>query len=323
MLQVDTNRNGGTFPFSLKKYNSAMIPAVPSKVGLIAGWGRYPIYLAEALKQRGISVYCLGIVNHADPILRSICDEWSPLGLGRLQTAFRFFRRHGLTHGTLAGKIDKKLLLAPLLIWRQLPDWYTIRTFTPMFLTRRKDCKDDTLLGTVVNVFAQNGFQLLPGTDLIPELLVKRQKLTRRGPTAAEWKDICFGWKLAKEMGRLDIGQSVCVSGQAALAVEAIEGTDDCIRRAGSLCPGKGFTVVKVAKPQQDMRFDVPTFGLLTLQTMYESGARVLAIEANKTIFIDRQDVVDFANRYNLCIVSIHGDDSVQATSPFAEYPDE
>jgi DUF1009 family protein len=296
---------------------------VPSKIGLVAGWGRYPIYIAEALKQQGIRVYCLGVIGHADSRLQSLCDEWAPLGLGRLQTAFHFFRRHGLTCGTMAGKINKKLLLDPMLFWKQLPDWYTIRTFAPMFLTRQTDCKDDTLLGTVVNAFAQNGFQLLPVTDLVPDLLVKRQKLTRRGPTAAEWKDICFGWKLAKEIGRLDIGQSVCVSGQAVLAVEAIEGTDDCIRRAGSLCPGKGFTVVKVAKPQQDMRFDVPTFGLLTLQTMYESGARVLAIEANRTIFIDRQDVVDFANRYNLCIVSIHSDDSVQATSPFAEYPDE
>jgi len=300
-----------------------MPSTVPTKIGLIAGRGRFPIYLADALKQQGIGVYCLGIVNHADPVLQSMCDDWSPLGLGRLQTAFRFFRRHGLTHGTLAGGINRRLLLDPMLIWRQLPDWYTFRTFAPMFLTRRKDSTADTLLGAVVDAFDQNGFKLLPATDLIPDLLMKRQKLTRRGPTAAEWKDICYAWKIAKEMGRLDIGQSVCASGLAILAVEAMEGTDACIRRAGSLWPGKGFTVVKVAKPQQDMRFDVPTFGLLTLQAMYESGARVLAIEADKTIFIDRQDVVDFANRHNICIVSITGEDSVSETSPFAEYPDE
>ncbi|MDR0521587.1 MAG: UDP-2,3-diacylglucosamine diphosphatase LpxI [Planctomycetaceae bacterium] len=299
-----------------------MSGTLPSRIGLIAGWGRYPIYLAEALKQRGAAVYCLGIVNHADPKLKTLCDDYCPLGLGKLQTAFRFFRQHGLTCGTMAGKINKKLLLEPMLLWRQLPDWYTLRTFAPMFITGKKNSTDDTLLGAVVNAFAKNGFRLLPGTDLIPDLLVKRQKLTRRGPTSAEWKDICFGWKLAKEMGRLDIGQSVCVSGQTALAVEAIEGTDECIRRAGSLCPGKGFTVVKVAKPQQDMRFDVPTFGLFTLQTMHESGARVLAVEANRTIFIDRQDVADFADQYNICIVSIHEDDSDRGKSPFAEFPD-
>ncbi|MDR3234978.1 MAG: UDP-2,3-diacylglucosamine diphosphatase LpxI [Planctomycetaceae bacterium] len=291
------------------------------KVGLIAGWGRYPIYLAEALKQEGFGVYCLGVINHADPALKSVCDVFSPLALGRLHKGIRFFRRHGLTHGTMAGKINKKLLLEPWLLWRQLPDFFTIRTFAPMFLTRRKDCKDDTLLSTVVKAFGENGVELLPGTDFVPDLLVKRQKLTRRGPNTAEWKDICFGWKLAKEMGRLDIGQSVCVCGQAALSVEAIEGTDECIRRAGALCPGKGFTVVKAAKPQQDMRFDVPTFGLLTLQTMYESGARVLAIEADRTIFIDRQDVVDFANLHNMVIVSIHETDSAKEKSPFTEYP--
>jgi DUF1009 family protein len=300
-----------------------MMSVVPTKVGLIAGGGRYPVYLAEALKQQGIGVYCLEIINNVPTGLQSLCDEWSPLGLGRLQTAFRFFRKHKLVYGTMAGEINRNLLLDPWLFWKQLPDWYTLKTFAPMFLTRRKDCTTDTLLDAVVHAFAQNGFQLLPATDLIPELLMKRQKLTRRGPTAAEWKDVCFAWNLAKELGRLHIGQCVCASGQAVLAVEAIEGTDACIRRAGSLCQGKGFSVVKVAKPEQDMRFHVPTFGLLTMQAMYESGARVLAIEADKTIFIDRQDVIDFANRYNLCVISIDSNDSIRETSPFAEYPDE
>ncbi|HBT77407.1 MAG TPA: DUF1009 domain-containing protein, partial [Planctomycetaceae bacterium] len=161
----------------------------------------------------------------------------------------------------------------------------------------------------------------LPGTDYAPELLVKRQKLSRRGPSAAQWKDICFGWQLAKEMGRLDIGQSVCVKNQAVLAIEAIEGTDECIRRAGALCTAGGFTIVKVAKPQQDMRFDVPTFGLLTLQTMVESGAKVLAVEAGKTIFIDKQEVVDFADLHNIVVVSIIEDDAAAGNSPFPEYP--
>ncbi len=294
---------------------------IPEKVGIIAGWGRYPIYLAEALKGQGAQVFCMGIVNHADPMLKTMCDDWAPLGLGRLKTAFRYFQSHGVTEGIMAGKINKKLLLDPWLLWQQLPDWYTLRTFTPMFLSRKKDCKDDTLLLTVVHAFADNGIRLVSGTDLVPELLVKRQKLTRRGPNAAEWKDICFGWQIAKEMGRLDIGQSVCVKNQAIIAVEAIEGTDECIRRAGALSPAGGVVVVKVAKPQQDMRFDVPTFGLLTLQTMYESGARALAIESDKTIFIDKQDVVDFANLHNIAIVSISADDTEKEKSPFPEFP--
>jgi DUF1009 family protein len=118
-------------------------------------------------------------------------------------------------------------------------------------------------------------------------------------------KDIQFGWRMAKEMGRLDIGQSVAVKDQAVLAVEAVEGTDQCIRRAGSLCPAGGFTVVKVAKPRQDMRFDVPTIGRGTLETMLQSGASVLAVEAGKTILLDQADVIAYADRHKIAIVSL------------------
>lgn len=289
------------------------------KIGLIAGWGRYPLYLAQALKKTGNQVYGLGIWNHADPALAEFCDEYRHIGLGRFNTALRFFRKYQVEHATVAGKIEKRLLMNPWFLWKQLPDWSTIRIFSPMFISRQKDCKDDTLMSAVVEAFAQYGITCLPGTDFAPELLVKRQKLTRLGPTSAQWKDICFGWTIAKEMGRLDIGQSVCVKNQAILAVEAIEGTDECIRRAGSLCTSGGFTVVKVAKPQQDMRFDVPTFGLQTMQTMLQAGGRVLAIEAGKTIFIDKKEVIDFANMHKITIVSISRDDTMLEKSPFPE----
>ena len=287
------------------------------KIGLIAGWGRYPIYLAQALKKSGHQIYGLGILNHADLELAKYCEDFKTIGLGRLGTALRFFRKHQVADATMAGKIEKKLLFNPWFLWRQFPDWKTFRLFLPMFLTRKKDCKDDTLMLAIVEAFAQSGITFLPGTDFAPELLVKRQKLTRLGPTSAQWKDVCFGWQLAKEMGRLDIGQSVCVKNQAVLAVEAIEGTDECIRRAGSLCTSGGFTVVKVAKPQQDMRFDVPTFGLKTMQTMLQSGGRVLAIEAGKTIFIDKKEVIDFADLHKISIVSISEEDTQLDESPF------
>ena len=138
----------------------------------------------------------------------------------------------------------------------------------PTSWTRKKDCRDDSLLTAIVEEFAAEGIRFAPATDYAPELLVTEGQLTRRGPTAWQQKDIEFGWKIAKEMGRLDIGQSVAVKDQAVLAVEAVEGTDECIRRAGTLCRAGGFTVVKVAKPQQDMRFDVPTIGLGTLETL-------------------------------------------------------
>ncbi|MCF0233820.1 MAG: UDP-2,3-diacylglucosamine diphosphatase LpxI, partial [Thermoguttaceae bacterium] len=187
------------------------------------------------------------------------------------------------------------------------------------FIRRRRDCKDDALLLTVVRAFENRGVILLPGTDFAPELLVQRQLLTKRAPTAAQWKDVFFGWKLAREMGRLDVGQSVAVKNQAVLAVEAIEGTDEAIRRAGALCKSKKFVVVKVSKPRQDMRFDVPTFGLGTLKTMAEVGASVLAVEARKTIFIDPEEVVEFADKHGISIVSIADEDVTDAETPELE----
>ena len=129
--------------------------------------------------------------------------------------------------------------------------------------------------------------------------------LTRRNRPSSEEADIAFGWELAKEMGRLDVGQSVAVKEKAVLAVEAIEGTDRAIARAGELCRAGGFVVVKVAKPQQDMRFDVPTIGCTTIETMHRAGGRVLAIEAGKTIIIDQDKTIALANRYGITIVAL------------------
>jgi DUF1009 family protein len=181
-----------------------------------------------------------------------------------------------------------------------------VRTFFPVFILRTKNRADDTLLNVVVNEYARDGITMAPATDFAPQLLAASGQLTRRTPSAAERHDIEFGWLLAKEMGRLDIGQSVAVKGRAILAVEAVEGTDACIRRAGGLCPQGGFTVVKVAKPQQDMRFDVPTIGIGTVECLAAAGAKVLAIEAGKTIVVDRADVIRLADKHDITIVAIH-----------------
>jgi DUF1009 family protein len=278
----------------------------PDQVGLIAGWGRLPVAIAEALRRRGSAVYCLGVVGHADSRLAELCDDFRWSGLGKFGSAVRYFKRRGVTDAVMAGKIHKRFMFQPWFILRHLPDLRTIRAFLPHFLTRKRDCKDDTLLGAVVDIFQGDGIRIGPPTDYAPELLAGQGRLTRRGPSGAQWKDVRFGWQIAKQMGRLDVGQSVAVKNQAVLAVEAVEGTDECIRRAGSLCRAGAFTVVKVAKPQQDMRFDVPTIGLGTLQTMLQAGARVLAIEAEKTIVLDRPQVVDFADRNQLVIVALN-----------------
>lgn len=264
--------------------------------------------VAQALKAAGHEVYCIALRGHADPALAEICDEFYPAGVARLGWHIRYFRRRGITQATLAGKLFKHKLLFGKLGWLSLvPDLRTIQTFFPLFITRQKNRNDDTLLSVVVEEYAKSGITLAPATDFAPELLVKLGTLTRRPLTAAERDDIAFGWQIAKEMGRLDIGQSVAVKGRAVIAVEAVEGTDECIRRAGQFCPQGGFTVVKVAKPQQDMRFDVPTIGIQTIQTLVAAGGKVLAIEADKTIVIDQVEVVRAADEHGLTIVAVDG----------------
>jgi DUF1009 family protein len=274
-------------------------------IGLIAGWGRYPLVLAEVMREQGHSVVCLAVKDHADPALRDLCDAYYEVGLGQLGRALRILHRHEVTKAIMAGKIHKVVLYKPYVWWVHFPDWRAVRSFFPYFVTNTRDRKDDTLLGAVVAAFAEDGITMVPATDFLPEVLVNYGLLTRRRPTRNEAKDVEFGWQIAKEMGRLDIGQTVVVKGQAVMAVEAIEGTDECIRRAGQLCEVGGFTVVKVSKPGQDMRFDVPTFGLGTLQSMVAAGGRVLAVEAEKTILLDKAEVLDFADRNGLCIVAI------------------
>lgn len=278
------------------------------RMGLLAGWGRYPIVVAEALKRQGYYVACLGLRGHTDQKLKDICDDYQLIGLAQLGAAIRYFRRQRVTDATMAGKVHKVLLYQPWIWFRHLPDWRAIRTFYPHFIATKKDRKDDTLLGAVVEAFAQDGITFAPATNYAPELLVKPGCLTDRAPSPAQWKDIEFGWMLAKEMGRLDVGQTVAVKDRSVMAIEAIEGTDACIRRAGELCKSGGFTVVKVAKPQQDMRFDVPTIGLGTLESLVAAGGKVLAVEASKTIVVDESAVIDFANRHKLVIVALGGD---------------
>jgi DUF1009 family protein len=203
----------------------------------------------------------------------------------------------------MAGKIEKQVLFTRFRWLKHLPDW---RALHMLFTYARQDKKDDTLLLAVIREFERDEIIFESALDYCPELLVKHGFLTRRKPSPAQWRDIRFGWEMAKEIGRLDIGQTVIVNDTAVIAVEAIEGTDAAIRRAGQLCERGGFTVVKVAKPQQDMRFDVPTVGMHTLQVMHEAGGRVLAIESDRTIVLEQDDVINLADKLGISIVALH-----------------
>jgi UDP-2,3-diacylglucosamine hydrolase len=276
--------------------------ASDAPLGLLAGWGRFPLVVARKARELGKPVFCVGIKHEASAELATLAEGFAWSGVAKLGRTIRLFKKAGCRHIVMAGKIHKhRFLYAPWRLLSLVPDLRCLR-----FWYRRhfRDRKDDTLLLAMIDEYQQDGLEFGSALDFYPELLAPEGLLTRRRPTHSEQADIEFGWSMAKEMGRLDVGQSVCVKEGAVLAVEAIEGTDSAIRRAGALCPAGGFAVVKVAKPQQDMRFDVPTVGLFTIDTLLQAGAKVLAIEAGRTILLDREQVIAMADRYGLTIVA-------------------
>jgi DUF1009 family protein len=275
-------------------------------LGLLAGGGRFPIVFAEAARRLGEQIFCVGVEGMVSDELEQHCDHFTTAGLARIGRGIRLFRRAGVQRIVMAGKIEKTVIVRPYLFWRALPDW---RTMHMWYRYATRDKKDDTLLLAVIREFERDQMTFDSALSYCSELLVKHGFLTRRKPSPAQWKDINFGWELAKEMGRLDVGQSVMVKDTAVLAVEAIEGTDECIRRAGQLCQKGGFTVVKVAKPRQDMRFDVPTIGMQTIHTMHESGAKILAVESEKTIILDQDAVLRLAEQYGISIVALNAEE--------------
>jgi DUF1009 family protein len=270
-------------------------------VGLVACAGQFPVRFAEKARDLGVPVVCVAVAGMADPVLKTLCPEFHWARRMSLGGTIRRFRRAGVTRMTFAGKFQKHVLFRP---WRWLQFLPDLRLLRAWYGHQRRDNADDTLTLALIDEFRADGIECVSALDLCPELLVSEGVLTKRRPTAAEDRDIAFGWDLAKRMGGLDVGQSVAVRDRAVLAVEAIEGTDQCILRAGDLCGRAAFTVVKVAKPNQDMRFDVPTVGPTTIESMRASGGRVLAIEAGKTILIDESVTIALADKYGMTVVA-------------------
>ena len=280
----------------------ATAPRFSQRVGLLAGAGRFPFLFAEAARRRGVEVVCLGIRGDADSGLREVVDRFHWIGVARLGGMIRRFRKQRIECVVFAGKVHKAAMFAPWRIVRFLPDFRFVRAWVT---NNRADNRDDSITRMIIDEFRKDGIRFASALEICPELLVNAGTLTRRKPSVKELRDVEFGWKLAKEIGRLDIGQSVAVKESAVLAIEAVEGTDQAILRAGQLCPAGGFTVVKVAKPQQDMRFDVPAVGEQTIQTMRQAGAKILAIEADRTILIDSERTLRMADTLGICVVAL------------------
>jgi DUF1009 family protein/predicted dehydrogenase len=263
------------------------------KIGLIAGGGQFPILFARAARQNGVEVVAVALKGEADELLQSEVDVCVWVSLGKLGRMIETFQKAQVTEVAMAGAVAKTKLFSKI-----RPDWKAVR-----LLARMLHKKDDAILRAFTEELEAHGIQVRPSTLFLPELLAPPGILTRRRPNARERRDIIFGWNLAKEIGKLDIGQCILVRDQAVLAVEAIEGTDETIRRGGGL--GKSeVVVVKVCKPHQDLRFDVPAVGLQTIETMKEVGASVLVVEADRTLMFDREKMIQAANDARIAILS-------------------
>ncbi|OUT58180.1 MAG: hypothetical protein CBB71_14195 [Rhodopirellula sp. TMED11] len=282
-------------------------------IGLIAGWGSFPIEVAEHVTNNGRDVYCVAIKDHASEQLESICSgvRWS--GVGKIGAHIRFFKRQGVEEVTMAGKLFKSdLLFQGSLILKHLPDWTAIRTFAPALLGRRPDARDDNLLLAVTNTYQRHHMKIAAATDLAPQLLISEGVFCGKTLSSKQQQDADFGWQVAKQMGGMDIGQSITVKDSTILAVEAVEGTDQCIERTGQLCRRGGWMMVKVSKPEQDMRFDVPTIGPQTVQRVHEGGGTAIVVEADKTIVVEQQETAQMAKQLGITIVAVRDQHSAQ-----------
>lgn len=272
-------------------------------LGLIAGAGELPKLVAAGARRVGRSVCIIGLRGSADSDLATFADTFRWAGVTRLGSWIRTFRRAGCEEIIMAGRVRKAEMFAGprWLQWLQyVPDLTTIRVW--YFHTRDK--RNDTLLGAVAEELGRKGLTLIDSTKYCPEALAEAGTLTTFVPSAIALDDAAFAWPLVKQIAAMDIGQSIAVKEREIIAVEAIEGTDGLIERAGKLCPQGGWTLVKVAKPNQDMRFDVPTIGPQTIEHLHRNRAAALIIEAGKTLILERDRVLELARRHRIAIVA-------------------
>ncbi|MDI6854161.1 MAG: UDP-2,3-diacylglucosamine diphosphatase LpxI [Deltaproteobacteria bacterium] len=266
------------------------------KIGIIAGKGQFPLLCARAAHHRGMEVVAVAHRDETDPSLADEVDEIHWVYVGQLGKIIRIFKSAGVRQALLAGGITRGRLFKHF-----RPD------LRALGLIRRVGAgHDDRLLRAVAQELEGEGITIEPATIFLEELMAPAGPLGRHRPSSDQLKDIDYGFHMAKEVGRLDIGQCVVVRRQVVTALEAVEGTDETIRRGGRLA-GEGAVVVKVCKPGQDLRFDLPAVGANTIEVMQEVGAKVLAVESGKTLIFDRQDMVSLADRAGIIIWGVEG----------------
>ncbi len=269
-------------------------------LALIAGMGSLPLAVATEAKKKGYRVVAIALQPPADESLRPVADEFYKIRIGSFGGLLALLKKLSVTEAVMAGKVPKKLLYEDKK--NLIPDLKAVKLIFSL-----KNRADDTIMLAVVKELEKKGIKIHNTTAFTSDLMVPEGVMTRRKPDRDDLKDIGFGWTIARKMGELDIGQTVVVKNMAVMAIEAIEGTDEAIKRGGRLAE-KDAVVVKVSKPRQDMRFDVPAVGLDTLHSMKETGASVLALEASKCIIIDKADFLLEADRAGIAVIGISPD---------------
>ncbi len=269
------------------------------RIGLIAGNGRFPILWAKSAREKGIEVVCLAVRGNTSPSITHFVDKIYWFKVNQFSEMLKVISKENLQQMVMAGQINPFVLFDPKIF---------LDVEIKRLLSQLKDRRADTVFTAIIHRIEQEGVEFIPSTSFMDSYIPRIGTLTEICPEEDEWQDVYFGRTIAKQMGSMDIGQTVVVKDRTVVAVEALEGTNRCIMRAGLLVPHA--VVVKMSKPNQDLRFDVPVVGLRTVQVMALSRVSVLAVESGRTIILDRNRFIRACNRLGIKVVSIQGGES-------------
>jgi UDP-2,3-diacylglucosamine hydrolase len=279
---------------------SISISEPASPLGLIAGEGIFPVLVARGAHAAGRKVVAAALGGNAWPELRGEVDVFKWVGVMRVGQWIHVLRSHGCSEAILVGKVVKQRIYDRWRWFQYIPDITTIGIW---LRTMHWDKRDFSILGEVDRVLASKGIQLIDQTKYCAEHLPTEGVLTHTQPTEKQWIDIRLGWEICQQISRLDIGQSIAVVDRNVVAVEAVEGTNAMIERAGQLCKVGGWTLIKVSNSRQDMRLDVPSIGTITIEKLHAARAGCLVLEPGKTIILEKAKVLELADRYRIAIV--------------------
>ncbi|QOV89983.1 LpxI family protein [Humisphaera borealis] len=269
-------------------------------LGLIAGEGIFPLLVARGARAAGRKVVCCAFSGHAWPELREECDTFRWVGIVRMGQWIRTLRQAGCHEAIMVGRVAKSAMYDRWRYFRYIPDWQTVKLAVRAL---RHDKRPQAVLQALVDHLGHQGITLIDSTHYCTDHLVTPGVLTRRQPTDSQWADIRFGWDVCQTISRLDIGQSIGVVDRDVIAVEALEGTNAMIERAGKLCRVGGWTMIKVSNSKQDMRVDVPTIGTVTIEKLAAARAGCVVLEPGKTIILEKPKVLELADRYKIAVV--------------------